>query len=61
MGSGAAQHRPVLFKDGVRQTEAKLYVLKTRFDELGYPCELALDYDLQEGRFKATDYRMAYE
>ncbi len=58
---GLSVHRPVLFKDGERQTEADLHVLKTRFDELGYPCKLALDYDLTEGRFKATDYRMAYE
>ncbi len=36
-------------------------MLKTRYDELGYPCKLAVNYDLNEERFKAVDYRMAYE
>ncbi len=58
---GLSIHRPKLFEDGERKTEAALYVLKSRYDELGYPCKLALDYDLNEGRFKATDYRMPYE
>jgi hypothetical protein len=44
-----------------RKTDAYLYVLKSRFDELGYPCRLALDYSLSEGRFKAADYKMSYE
>ena len=58
---GLSIHRPAVFKDGQRKTEANLYVLKARYEELGYPCKLALDYDLLEGRFKATDYRMPYE
>ena len=58
---GLCVHRPVMFKDGERQTGAKLFVLKARYDELGYPCELELNYDLTEGRFKAVDYRMSYE
>ncbi len=53
--------RPKVFEKGERKTEAYLYVLKSRFDELGYPCKLALDYDLKEGRFKAADYKMPYE
>ena len=28
---------------------------------VAYPCRLAIDYDLAEGRFKATDYRMPHE
>ena len=42
-------------------TEAEIVVLKSRFDELGHPCRLALDYSIAEGRFKAIDYKMAYE
>ncbi len=58
---GLCVHRPKVFEKGERKTEAYLYVLKSRFDELGYPCKLALDYDLKEGRFKAADYKMPYE
>jgi twinkle protein len=58
---GLCIHRPKVFEKGERKTEAYLYVLKSRFDELGYPCKLALDYDLKEGRFKAADYKMPYE
>lgn len=58
---GLSVHRPVMFKDGKRQTEAQLHVLKARFDELGYPCVLNVDYDLATGCYRATDYRMAYE
>ena len=36
-------------------------MLKSRYDELGYPCKLKIDYDLNEGRFKATDYLRPYE
>jgi len=58
---GLCVYRPELFDKGERKTEAHLYVLKTRYDELGYPCKLAVNYDLTEERFKAVDYRMAYE
>ncbi len=54
-------YRPQVFEGGERKTEASLFVLKSRFDECGYPCKLALDYDLTEGRFKAADYKTAYE
>ncbi len=55
---GLCIHRPKVFDKGERKTEAYLYVLKSRFDELGYPCRLALDYDLREGRFKSADSRL---
>lgn len=55
---GLSVHRPEVFKDGVRKTAADLYVLKSRYDELGYPCKLGLDYVLEEGRFRAVDYRL---
>ncbi len=58
---GLCIHRPKVFEKGERKTEAYLYVLKSRYDELGYPCKLEVDYDLNAGRFKATDYRMPYE
>ncbi|MCH8112898.1 MAG: AAA family ATPase [Proteobacteria bacterium] len=58
---GLSIYRPKVFEGGERKTEASLFVLKSRFDECGYPCKLALDYDLSEGRFKAADYKMAYE
>ena len=58
---GLSIYRPKVFENGERKTKANLFVLKSRFDECGYPCKLALDYDLSEGRFKATDYRMPYE
>ncbi len=54
-------HRPEVFKDGERQTEANLYVLKCRYDELGYPCRPAMDYELNKGRFRSADYKMPYE
>jgi len=55
---GLCVHRPKVFEKGERKTEAYLYVLKSRFDELGYPCRLAMNYDLKEGRFKSADYRL---
>ena len=58
---GLSVHRPKVFENGERKTEADLWVLKSRFDECGYACKLAVDYDLAEGRFKATDYRVPYE
>ena len=58
---GLSIYRPKVFEDGKRRTEANLFVLKSRFDECGYPCKLALDYDLSAGLFKAADYKMPYE
>ena len=58
---GLCVYRPKVFEKGVRMTEAEIVVLKSRFDELGHPCRLALDYSITEGRFRAIDYRMAYE
>ena len=58
---GLCIHRPVLFKDGQRQTDAILYVLKSRYDELGYPCNLAMNYDLGSGCFESVGYRAAHE
>ncbi len=58
---GLCVYRPKVFEDGERQTEAEVVVLKSRFDELGYPCRLKLDYSIAEGRFRPIDYKLAYE
>jgi twinkle protein len=53
---GFVVHRPQMF-DGVnRKTEAMLYHKKSRFDELGYPCKLALRFDLETMRYVSIDY-----
>jgi twinkle protein len=38
------------------RTEAVILHRKTRFEELGYPCKLNLDYDRNKGRYKSVDY-----
>lgn len=57
---GFVVHRPEIF-DGVnRKTEALLYHRKARFEDLGYPCKLQMDYSLETGRYKSTDYQVGY-
>lgn len=56
---GLSVHRPTLFENGQRKTEATLHVLKARFEELGYPCKLNLDYRLSERRYVSIDYQAA--
>lgn len=53
---GFVVHRPQIFDGSQRKTEAALYHRKARFDELGYPCKLAMDYSLQSGSYRSTDY-----
>ena len=57
---GLCVHRPVIFDGGERKTEANLLVLKSRYEELGHPCQLSLAYDLNTGRFRSTDYDQAF-
>lgn len=58
---GFVVHRPEIF-DGVnRKTEANLYHRKARFEELGYPCKLALDYKLDTNRYVSADYKIGCE
>ena len=45
---GFVVHRPTMFKDGERKTEATLITRKSRFEELGYPLLVWLNYDLQK-------------
>jgi twinkle protein len=55
---GFVVHRPEVF-DGVnRKTEAVLYHRKARFEELGYPCKLQMNYQLQDGRYVSADYKI---
>ncbi|HEY8005874.1 MAG TPA: DnaB-like helicase C-terminal domain-containing protein [Methylocella sp.] len=53
---GFVVHRPEIFDGGNRKTEATLYHRKARFEELGYPCKLNLNYSLARGCFVSTDY-----
>jgi twinkle protein len=37
-----------------------LYHRKARFEELGHPCKLKLDFKLSEGRYISADYVTGY-
>jgi twinkle protein len=53
---GFVVHRPKMFDETGRKTEADFYHRKARFDELGYPCLLKMNYKLSEGRYVSSDY-----
>ncbi len=53
---GFAVHRPEVFDGATRKTEAALYQLKVRFEELGHACKLNLNYEIENGRYVSTDY-----
>lgn len=53
---GFIVHRPKMFDGALRLTEAKLFYRKSRFPELGHPCQLGLDFDVAKGRYRSTDY-----
>jgi twinkle protein len=42
--------------DGRRNSEARLIVHKSRYEELGYPCEIAMKLALDTGCFRCTEY-----
>lgn len=48
---GFVIHRPKLYDGPDRKTEAVLYHKKARFEELGYPCSVYLNYDLAQRRY----------
>ena len=55
---GFVVHRPQMFNDsGVRQTYAELHHKKARFEELGYPTKLGVEFDYNMGRFGVCDLR----
>lgn len=53
---GFVIHRPKIFEKGEFKTEAAFYHRKARFDELGHPCKLNLNYNTFKGRYESTDY-----
>lgn len=53
---GFVVHRPELFDGGQRKTNAVIYHRKARFDELGYPCQLKLNFEIDRGRYVSADY-----
>lgn len=57
---GFVVHRPEIFDGTNRKTEAHLYHRKARFEELGYPCKLKMDFDLKLGSYKSIDYAVGY-
>lgn len=52
---GLVVHRPVMFEGNLRKTEANLFHRKARFEELGYPCKLELNYSVEKGRYECID------
>jgi twinkle protein len=55
---GFVVHRPKMYEKGEIRTEADFYCRKARFEELGHPCKLNLNYDKYFGRYKSIDYDM---
>lgn len=52
---GFVVHRPEVFDGNNRKTEAVLYHRKARFEELGYPCKLQMNYEINRGRYVSMD------
>lgn len=48
---GFVVHRPEIFDGSSRKTEAALYHRKARFEELGFPCKLMMNFDLDRGSY----------
>lgn len=53
---GFVVHRPKLFDGKERITKAELHCRKARFEELGYPCVLDLDFKPDVGKYVSIDY-----
>lgn len=58
---GFVVHRPKLFDEGKRCTEAIVFHKKARFEELGHPAKLMIDYDTTRGRFIDANSKSAEE
>ena len=56
---GFVVHRPTFFEEGERKTEAVFCHRKARFEALGYPCQLKMNFDLATGRYRSADYNAA--
>lgn len=48
---GFVVHRPEVFDGGQRKTEAAFYHRKSRFEELGFPCKLMMNFDVSKGKY----------
>lgn len=57
---GFVVYRPKLYDDTGRKTDAQLLHRKARFEELGYPCRLQMDYRVDQGRYVSADYQAGY-
>jgi twinkle protein len=55
---GFTIHRPKMYEKGAVKTECQFYHRKARFDELGHPCRLSLDFKRQEGKYVSVDYEV---
>jgi twinkle protein len=53
---GFTVFREKILDGAERQTGAELKCLKSRFADLGHPCSFNMDYDLQQGIFRCTEY-----
>jgi twinkle protein len=53
---GLCVFRPKVFEGGKRKTEATLFHLKCRFEELGHECSVDLSFNLTTGRYESVDY-----
>jgi twinkle protein len=52
---GFVVFRPELFAGRERKTECALFHRKARFEELGHPCRLEMNYQIDPGRYVSTD------
>lgn len=57
---GFVVYRPKMFDGTQRITKAELHHRKARFEELGYPCVLDLDFKTSQGKYVSADYAEAY-
>ena len=48
---GFVVHRPQMYDGAERKTEIDFYHRKARYEELGYPCKLLLNYDLNKRKY----------
>jgi twinkle protein len=54
---GFVVHRPrFMDENGQRSTEAEFFHRKARFDELGYPAKLKMNFDLLSGSYRSAEY-----
>jgi twinkle protein len=57
---GFCVFRKKMFDGNKRNTDARLFHLKSRFEELGHPCSVELNYNLQSRRYESVDYAPAW-